>query len=129
MRRLFFICIVLCAYAFAHGQSGTCAQDVTVSEGQCGNSAGCSDIYPITWAGDPCDPWSGACVYFVWTTTSCCNIGGYPYLIESGNYCYFGMLKDPLKRKELVELAKNTPMLVPNCRGVYVPAEFVISSL
>jgi hypothetical protein len=49
-------------------------------------------------------------------------------MIESG-YCYQGMLKDPLQRKELVELAKSTPILIPNCRGVYVPAEFVLSSL
>lgn len=120
--------LVLSVAGFAYGQSGVCAVNVTFDVLTCGNSAGCSDVYPVTWIGDPCD-FTGACEYFVNTTTSCCGIQGYSYLTDSGTTCEWAKLKDPGIRKELLELTANEDILIPNCSGAYVPATAALARL
>lgn len=129
MRQLLTACLFLvCVCSLAYCQSGTCAVDIQGTVGTCGNSAGCSDVYPITWPGDACD-FTGSCEYFVNTTTSCCGIQGYSYLTDSGTTCEWAKFKDPKMRQDLIELAKTENILIPDCRGAYVPAGSVLARL
>jgi hypothetical protein len=51
--------------------------------------------------------------------TVCC--GKYATYEDGGDNCAFAKMKEPNVRSQLVELAKDNEILVPTCKGAYVP--------
>jgi hypothetical protein len=50
----------------------------------------------------------------------CC--GKYNIYIDPGDPCGFAEMRDPRVRSRLLELAEDNEILVPTCRGAYLPA-------
>jgi hypothetical protein len=119
MRKLCVVLFVTAIAVVTHAQTGSCGLNLNIIEVQCGNSI-CQDEYPITWT-TPCSE-DGPCEFYSPTTTNCCGIE-HTYLSDSGNICFISELRDSQVRSRLLLLAEKDDILVPNCKGAYLPLE------
>jgi len=119
MRKLCVVLFVTVVAVVTRAQSGSCGSGINIIPVQCGNSI-CQDEYPISYT-TPCSE-DGPCVFYTPTTTNCCGIE-HTYLAESGNNCSISELRDRQVRFRLLLLAEKDDILVPNCKGAYLPLE------
>jgi hypothetical protein len=100
----------------------TCGEEGLITRSRC-NNAGCGETF-VNYGATSCTFSGNGCFYFT-PITICC--GTYSNYTEDG-YCNLAKLQDNQVRLKLLELAQTTDLLIPNCKGAYVPAAFLLAA-
>lgn len=125
VRRLIFTFCTLLLSSGALGQQ-TCSDDISVRMGQCVGSGGCRDVYPITFVFGCKD--TSRCFQVFTLSTNCCGKTFF-YSNFTGQTCPFlAELRDPANRANLLALAATANVLVPDCKGVFMPVKALLES-
>jgi hypothetical protein len=134
MRRqkwLRLLAFVVLSGVFASGQAqrsvksavGNCTVlDGTFGPIRCPNGSSCGTYY--TAQTEDCNIDNEDQCNILDPETFCC--GKYNIPLDPGDPCGLAEMKDPHVRSRLLELAEDNEILVPTCRGAYLPVEIVL---
>lgn len=108
----------------AYGQEGKCASSNGIpTVARCPNE-GCGEVY-YNYSTFRCTG-PEPCLFWAQIMICCGAYQNYEYAPEFD--CWYTMFKNQEVRSRLQELAKTRQILVPNCRGAYVPAELLFKN-